>query len=166
MSYIKSYKWSSQRSHTDEDISVCVISVENPMPPNATLVRVMYTSRQRNEVELEWVVENEEAGSWTGFFLEHQWLSERPRRKGSGNDSSSERMEEKVGPVVWYRNILQDPAVRIYTVGSLTPTVTYQFRIIPVNHRTVGHPSTPKTPGTGNVRHMRLLAKRWAFSAC
>ncbi|XP_076744910.1 V-set and immunoglobulin domain-containing protein 10-like 2 [Maylandia zebra] len=140
------YRCSTSNAVGGTEINITLVIKKYPMPPNATLVRVMYTSRQRNEVELEWVVENEEAGSWTGFFLEHRWLSERPRRKGSGNDSSSERMEEKVGPIVWYRNILQDPAVRIYTVGSLTPTVTYQFRIIPVNHRTVGHPSTPKTP--------------------
>ncbi|XP_039888564.1 V-set and immunoglobulin domain-containing protein 10-like 2 [Simochromis diagramma] len=156
------YRCSTSNAVGGTEINITLVIKKYPMPPNATLVRVMYTSRQRNEVELEWVVENEEAGSWTGFFLEHQWLSERPRRKGSGNDSSSERLEEKVGPVVWYRNILQDPAVRIYTVGSLTPTVTYQFRIIPVNHRTVGHPSAAKKPGTGNARHMRLLAKNWA----
>ncbi|XP_026038193.1 V-set and immunoglobulin domain-containing protein 10-like 2 [Astatotilapia calliptera] len=133
------YRCSTSNAVGGTEINITLVIKKNPMPPNATLVRVMYTSQQRNEVELEWVVENQEAGGWTGFFLEHRWMSERPQRKGSGN-------EEKVGPLVWYRNILQDPAVRIYTVRSLTPTVTYQFRILPVNHRTVGHPSTPKTP--------------------
>lgn len=117
------------------------------MPPNATLIRVVYSNTLRNEVELEWEVEDEEGGGWTGFILEHLWLSERPGRRSSRNDSQEES-EERIGPPVWYRNIVQDPDVRTYTVGRLTPTVTYQFRITPVNHRTLGHPSAAKTPGT------------------
>lgn len=117
------------------------------MPPNATLVKAMYNSRKRNEVELEWQVENEEERGLTGFILEHIWVSERPGRRGSSNDSKEE-IAERIGPPVWYRNIIQDPEVRSHTVGRLTPTVTYQFRITPVNHRTIGHPSAAKTPGT------------------
>lgn len=117
------------------------------MPPNATLVKVMYNSRKRNEVELEWQVENEEERGLTGFVLEHIWVSERPGNRGSSNDSKEE-IVERIGPPVWYRNIIQDPEVRSHTVGRLTPTVTYQFRITPVNHRTTGHTSAAKTPGT------------------
>lgn len=117
------------------------------MPPNATLVKVMYNSRQRNEVELEWEVENEEEGGWTGFILEHIWVPERPGRRDS-NNNSREEMDERIGPPVWYRNTIQDPEARSHTVGKLTPTATYQFRITPVNHRTLGHPSAAKTPGT------------------
>ena len=116
------------------------------MPPNATLVSVTYNSRHRNEVELEWKVENEEGGGWTGFILQHRLVSERPGRRGSNNDSK-EDAEERIGPPVWYRNLIQDPEVRSHTVGRLTPTVTYQFRVQPVNHRTLGHPSAAKTPG-------------------
>lgn len=116
------------------------------MPPNVTLVSVMYNSKQRNEVELEWQLEDEEPGGWTGFILQHVWVSERPGRRGSNNDSKEEA-EERIGPPVWYQNIIQDPEVRSHTVGRLTPTVTYQFRITPVNHRTIGHPSAAKTPG-------------------
>lgn len=126
---------------------------EHPMPPNATLVKVIYNSRKRNEVELEWHIESEaeKGGGWTGFILEHVWVSERPGRRSSSNDSKEET-EERIGPLVWYRNIIQDPEVRSHTVGSLTPIVTYQFRIIPLNHRTVGHPSAAKTPGTVSER--------------
>lgn len=116
------------------------------MPPNATLVKVMYNSRKRNEVELEWQVENEEERGFTGFILEHIWVSERPGSRGSSNDSKEETVE-RIGPPVWYRNVIQDPEVRSHTVGRLTPTVTYQFRITPVNHRTIGHTSAVKTPG-------------------
>ncbi|KAF3840824.1 hypothetical protein F7725_006686, partial [Dissostichus mawsoni] len=105
----------------------------------------MYNSKQRNEVELEWQLEDEEPGGWTGFILQHVWVSERPGRRGSNNDSKEEA-EERIGPPVWYQNIIQDPEVRSHTVGRLTPTVTYQFRITPVNHRTIGHPSAAKTP--------------------
>lgn len=117
------------------------------MPPNATLVKVMYNSRNRNEVELEWEVENKTDRGLTGFILEHIWVSERPGRRGSSNDSK-EQAAARIGPPVWYRNIIQDPEVRSHTVEKLTPTATYQFRIRPVNHRTIGHPSATKTPGT------------------
>lgn len=117
------------------------------MPPNATLVTVMYNSRTRNEVELEWQVENEEERGFTGFFLEHMWVSQRPGSRATSNDSKKETAG-RIGQPVWYRNIIQDPEARSHTVGRLTPTENYQFRIIPVNHRTVGYPSSAKTPGT------------------
>ncbi|XP_055358069.1 V-set and immunoglobulin domain-containing protein 10-like 2 [Betta splendens] len=41
---------------------------------------------------------------------------------------------------------LQEPNARSYTVAKLTPTFTYQFRIAPVNYRTIGHPSAARTP--------------------
>lgn len=135
------------------------------MPPNATLVKVMYNSRQRNEVELEWQVENEEDGGWTGFILEHIWVSERPGRRGSSNDSKKET-EERIGPPVWYRNIIQDPEVRIHTIGRLTPTVTYQFRITPVNHRTLGHPSAAKTPGIVSEQSEESVIRYVTFARC
>lgn len=127
------------------------------MPPNATLIKVMYNSQLRNEVELEWQVENEEEGGWTGFILEHVWVSERPGRRGSRNNSK----EERIGPPVWYRSIIQDPEVRSHTVGRLTPTVTYQFRIIPVNHRTLGHPSAAKTPGIVSEQNEESVITYW-----
>ncbi|KAI3373652.1 hypothetical protein L3Q82_022243, partial [Scortum barcoo] len=139
------YRCSTSNAVGGTELNVTLIVKRHPMPPNATLIRVMYNSRLRNEVELEWQVENEEYGGWTGFILEHIWVSERPGRRSSGNDSKEE-MDKKIGPPVWYRNIIEDPQARIHIVRNLTPTVTYQFRITPVNHRTLGHPSATKTP--------------------
>ncbi|KAM9349045.1 V-set and immunoglobulin domain-containing protein 10-like 2 [Symphorus nematophorus] len=140
------YRCSTSNAVGGTEINVTLVVKKHPMPPNATLVKVMYNSRQRNEVELEWQVESEEERGWTGFILEHMWVSERPGRRGSSNDSKEEETEERISRPVWYRNIIQDPDIRSHTVGRLTPTVTYQFRITPVNHRTLGHPSAAKTP--------------------
>ncbi|KAK5887514.1 hypothetical protein CesoFtcFv8_016113 [Champsocephalus esox] len=139
------YRCTTSNAVGGTDINVTLVVKRHPMPPNVTLVSVMYNSKQRNEVELEWQLEDEEPGGWTGFILQHVWVSERPGRRGSNNDSKEEA-EERIGPPVWYQNIIQDPEVRSHTVGRLTPTVTYQFRITPVNHRTIGHPSAAKTP--------------------
>ncbi|XP_022618404.1 V-set and immunoglobulin domain-containing protein 10-like 2 [Seriola dumerili] len=139
------YRCTTSNAVGGTEINVTLVVKRHPMPPNATLIKVMYNGRQRNEVELEWQVQNEEQGGWTGFILEHRLVSERPGRRGSSN-GSKEEVEERIGPQVWYRNIIQDPEVRSHTVGRLTPTVTYQFRITPINHRTIGHPSAPKTP--------------------
>ncbi|KAM7374339.1 hypothetical protein PAMP_007005 [Pampus punctatissimus] len=141
------YRCSTSNAVGGTEINVTLVVKKHPMPPNATLVKVMYNSRKRNEVELEWQIESEaeKEGGWTGFILEHMWLSERPGRR-SGSNGSKEETEERIRPPVWYRNIIQDPEVRSHIVGRLTPTVTYQFRITPLNHRTVGHPSAAKTP--------------------
>ncbi|XP_037605109.1 V-set and immunoglobulin domain-containing protein 10-like 2, partial [Sebastes umbrosus] len=142
------YRCTTSNAVGGTEINVTLVVKRHPVPPNATLVKVVYNSRLRNEVELEWQVENEEGGGWTGFILQHRWVSERPGRRGSSHNDSKEdtNKEERIGPPVWYRNIIQDPEARSHTVGRLTPTATYQFRITPVNHRTVGHPSAAKTP--------------------
>lgn len=128
------------------------------MPPNATLLTVAYNSRQRNEVDLEWRVEGKEGRGLTGFILEHVWLSERPGRRDGGNTSGQGRAG-KIGPPVWYRSIIQDPEARSHTVGRLTPTVNYQFRITSVNHRTVGHVSAAKIPGRISRETVQSLKK-------
>ncbi|XP_030009979.1 V-set and immunoglobulin domain-containing protein 10-like 2 [Sphaeramia orbicularis] len=141
------YRCTTSNAVGGTEISVRLVVKRHPMPPNATLVRVMYNSRHRNQVELEWQVleEEENQGKWTGFILEHRWVSERPGRK-SNSSNPKVKNEEKISQIVWYPNIIQDPESRSHIVGSLTPTVTYQFRITPFNHRTLGHPSAPKTP--------------------
>ncbi|KAM9847033.1 V-set and immunoglobulin domain-containing protein 10-like 2 [Aulostomus maculatus] len=142
------YRCSSSNAVGGTEINITLVVKRHPMPPNATLVKVMYISRQRNEVELEWQIdsEEEEGGGWTGFILEHRWVSERPGRRSSSSNDTQEEMEKRIGPPAWYHNILTDPDVRSHTVGKLTPTVTYQFRITLLNHRTTGHPSAAKTP--------------------
>ncbi|KAM7398001.1 hypothetical protein PAMA_006059 [Pampus argenteus] len=141
------YRCSTSNAVGGTEINVTLVVKKHPMPPNVTLVKVMYNSRKRNEVELEWQIESEaeKGGGWTGFILEHTWVSERPGRRSSSN-GSKEETEERIRPLVWYQNIIQDPEARSHIVGRLTPTVTYQFRITPLNHRTVGHPSAAKTP--------------------
>ncbi|XP_041864734.1 V-set and immunoglobulin domain-containing protein 10-like 2 [Melanotaenia boesemani] len=139
------YRCSTSNAVGGAEINVTLVVKKHPMPPNATLVRVMYNSRQRNEVELEWRVEREEDGGWTGFFLEHRWLSERGGRRGAKNNDSREKTEERASQD-WFRNTIQDPGVRTHIVRGLTPTFTYEFRIRPFNHRTIGYPSTVKSP--------------------
>ncbi|XP_042355238.1 V-set and immunoglobulin domain-containing protein 10-like 2 [Plectropomus leopardus] len=138
------YRCSTSNAVGGTEINVTLVVKRHPMPPNATLLSVVYNSRQRNEVDLEWQVENQAGGGWTGFILQHRWVSERPGRRGSNNDT--EETEDRISPPVWYRNIIQDPEARSHTIARLIPTVTYQFRIIPINHRTIGHPSAAKTP--------------------
>ncbi|KAM4547578.1 V-set and immunoglobulin domain-containing protein 10-like 2 [Fundulus diaphanus] len=140
------YRCSTSNAVGGAEINVTLVVKKHPLPPNATLIRAMYNSRHRNEVELEWQVEGvEENGGWTGFHLEQRWVSERPNRRGSSNESQG-RMEERTGPQDWSRMVIQDPSIRSYTVRGLIPTATYQFRIISINHRTIGHPSVAKTP--------------------
>ncbi|XP_038129832.1 V-set and immunoglobulin domain-containing protein 10-like 2 [Cyprinodon tularosa] len=140
------YRCSTSNAVGGAEINVTLVVKKHPMPPNATLIRATYNSPKRTEVELEWQLDGvEEKGGWTGFHLEHQWVSERPNRRGSSNESQL-RMEERIGPQDWQRTIIQEPDARSHTVRGLTPTVTYQFRIIPINHRTIGHPSPTKTP--------------------
>ncbi|XP_067350842.1 V-set and immunoglobulin domain-containing protein 10-like 2 [Channa argus] len=139
------YRCSTSNAVGEAELNVTLIVKRHPMPPNVTLIKVMYNSLQRNEVELEWQVHNDKGGGWTGFFLEHTWISERPGRRGRSNDSKME-IEERIGPPVWYTTNIQDPDARIHTIGKLTPTANYKFRITPVNHRTIGYPSEAKTP--------------------
>uniref|UniRef100_A0A3B5Q563 Uncharacterized protein n=1 Tax=Xiphophorus maculatus TaxID=8083 RepID=A0A3B5Q563_XIPMA len=142
------YRCSTSNAVGGAEINVTLVVKRYPMPPNATLIRATYNSRQRNEVELEWQVDGtEETGGWTGFHVEHQWVSERPNKRRSSHISQLQ-MEERIASQDWYRTIIQDPGSRSHTVRGLTPTITYQFRITPINHRTIGHPSPTKTPGT------------------
>uniref|UniRef100_A0A1A7XCW0 V-set and immunoglobulin domain containing 10 n=1 Tax=Iconisemion striatum TaxID=60296 RepID=A0A1A7XCW0_9TELE len=139
------YRCSTSNAVGGADINVTLVVKKYPMPPNVTLVKVTYNSQQRNEVDLEWTVESQVDGGWTGFFLEHRWRSEKPNKRISRNDSQVPR-EERASSQDWYSNIVQDPDARTYTVRGLTPTVNYLFRVTPVNYRTIGHPSAAKTP--------------------
>ncbi|XP_020564510.1 V-set and immunoglobulin domain-containing protein 10-like 2 [Oryzias latipes] len=139
------YRCSTSNAVGGAEINVTLVVKKHPMPPNATLIKVTYNSRQRNQVELEWQVESETNGGWTGFSLEHRLVSERPG-KGRNSNGSLKQAKEKAAATDWYQNIIQDPDVRSHTVQGLTPTFTYQFRIMSINYRTVGYPSSAKTP--------------------
>uniref|UniRef100_A0A3B3CII5 V-set and immunoglobulin domain containing 10 n=1 Tax=Oryzias melastigma TaxID=30732 RepID=A0A3B3CII5_ORYME len=139
------YRCSTSNAVGGAEINVTLLVKKYPMPPNATLIRVMYNSRQRQQVEAEWQVESGEDGGWTGFFLEYRKVSERPGKRG-GSNGSQETVEGSGTSQVWYRITIQDPETRSHTVYGLIPTITYQFRITAINYLTFGHPSAGKTP--------------------
>ncbi|XP_055082879.1 V-set and immunoglobulin domain-containing protein 10-like 2 [Periophthalmus magnuspinnatus] len=141
------YRCTTSNAVGGTEVNVTLVVKRYPMPPNASLVSVMYNSPQRNQVDLEWQVHNEEdyKGGWTGFILEYSWMFEKPGRRNGKNESVIVPHPGKIASI-WYSSIVQDPEQRAHTLGSLTPTVTYQFRITSINHRTLGHPSAPKSP--------------------
>ncbi|XP_029029805.1 V-set and immunoglobulin domain-containing protein 10-like 2 [Betta splendens] len=138
------YRCSTSNAVGGTYINVTLVVKKYPMPPNVTLVKVMYNSRQRNAVELEWHVQSEEDSGWTGFILEHTPVSEKMGLKGRNN--GTKETDGRITTTDWYSTAIQEPKLRSYTVAKLTPTFTYQFRITPVNYRTIGHPSAARTP--------------------
>ncbi|XP_061659702.1 V-set and immunoglobulin domain-containing protein 10-like 2 isoform X2 [Syngnathoides biaculeatus] len=139
------YRCTSSNAVGGADLNITLVVKKHPMPPNATLIRVTYIGRMRNEVELEWKMEENAQQGWTGFVVRHRRVNEQPGRRASGNDSMEETRDESSSSV-WHQNIIRDPDVRIHTVSRLTPTAKYQFQVSPLNHRTVGHPSAAKMP--------------------
>ncbi|XP_049599476.1 V-set and immunoglobulin domain-containing protein 10-like 2 [Syngnathus scovelli] len=139
------YRCTSSNAVGGADLNVTLVVKKHPIPPNATLIRVMYIGRLRNEVELEWQMEGDAQQGWTGFVVQHRGLTERPGRRTINNESMG-RTEERISAEVWHENIIQDPDVRIHIVDRLTPTAKYHFRVMPFNYRTIGHPSAAKTP--------------------
>uniref|UniRef100_A0A8C7I692 Ig-like domain-containing protein n=1 Tax=Oncorhynchus kisutch TaxID=8019 RepID=A0A8C7I692_ONCKI len=145
------------------EIPVTLLVKRYPMPPNVTLVRLVYSSQQRREVELEWQMEGEgeggEGGGLTGFILERR-LEEAPgRRRGEEEkekdreeagadpaDQEEQRQEKRSSFSPWKQVAVLEARERVHTLGNMTPTDTYQIRITAVNHRTLGHPSPPETP--------------------
>ncbi|XP_037738015.2 V-set and immunoglobulin domain-containing protein 10-like 2 [Chelonia mydas] len=103
-----------------------------PTPPNVTISKLMYT-RQRTEVQLEWVTQG--SGNLTGFVVQRQ----EAKKSSLGPSRSAARAWETVASDI-------EPDVRDHRVGGLAPAVVYAFRILAVNHRTTGHPSEGKTP--------------------
>lgn len=105
------------------------------MPPNVTISKIIYNSRQRTDVDLEWLPQNE--GELTGFFIERQRLPE-PVKKRSSDPP-------------WVKLVDLEPDARNYQINKLDPTGTYAIRITAVNHRTIGNPSDIKSPGENSV---------------
>ncbi|CAM4666297.1 unnamed protein product [Lepidochelys olivacea] len=103
-----------------------------PTPPNVTISKLMYT-RQRTEVQLEWVTQG--SGNLTGFVVQRQ----EAKKSSLGPSRSAAWAWETVASDI-------EPDVRDHRVGGLAPAVVYAFRILAVNHRTTGHPSEGKTP--------------------
>ncbi|XP_058270972.1 V-set and immunoglobulin domain-containing protein 10-like 2 isoform X1 [Hemibagrus wyckioides] len=111
------------------EIPVLLLVMRYPMPPNVTISKITYSSQQRTDVMLEWLVQSN--GDLTGFFIEHQRL---PVGKSD------------VVPV-WQTVVVDlNPSTRSYQITNLDPTGKYAFRVTAVNHRTTGHPSEVKSP--------------------
>ncbi|XP_047661728.1 V-set and immunoglobulin domain-containing protein 10-like 2 isoform X1 [Tachysurus fulvidraco] len=111
------------------EIPVLLLVMRYPMPPNVTISKIAYSSQQRTDVMLEWLVQNN--GDLTGFFIERQSL-----RVGKSD----------VVPV-WQKVVVDlSPIIRSFKITNLDPSGKYAFRVTAVNHRTTGHPSEVKSP--------------------
>ncbi|XP_053547108.1 V-set and immunoglobulin domain-containing protein 10-like 2 [Bombina bombina] len=104
-----------------------------PTPPNVTISKLIY-SRQRTEVDLEWMTQG--TGDLTGFMVQ---------RQASIRSFSGPR--RSVQTPAWDTVASSiEPDVRGHKLGGLDPSIVYAFRILAVNHRTTGFPSEVKTP--------------------
>ena len=102
------------------------------MPPNVTIIKIAYSSRQQTEVDMEWFIKTEE--DITGFIIERRRV---PRPEGKRDVDAP-----------WQKVAVNlDPGIRTYKMGGFDPTGLYAVQIMAVNHRTIGHPSEGKSPG-------------------
>ncbi|XP_064209245.1 V-set and immunoglobulin domain-containing protein 10-like 2 [Anguilla rostrata] len=116
------------------EIPIMLYVRKYPAPPNVTISKIVYNSRQRTEVDLEWQTQTE--GDLTGFYVERQ-RSRAPGGKSGGATAA---------PALWQTVADLQPDARSHTFPGLDPAATYAFRITAVNRRTVGHPSEVRTP--------------------
>ncbi|XP_056587738.1 V-set and immunoglobulin domain-containing protein 10-like 2 [Triplophysa dalaica] len=112
------------------EIPITLMVKRYPMPPNISISKIIYNSRQKTDVDLEWMLQND--GEFTGFFIERQRLPD-PAKKRSSDP-------------LWKKLIEMESDSRSYQINNLDPTGTYAFRITAVNRRTIGNPSEIKTP--------------------
>ena len=103
-----------------------------PMPPNVTISKIVYSSRERTEVDMEWFIKTEE--DITGLIIERRRV---PQPEG----------KRDVDPQWQKVAVNLDPSTRSYRMSGFDPTGLYAVRIMAVNHRTIGHPSQVKSPG-------------------
>ncbi|XP_072518612.1 V-set and immunoglobulin domain-containing protein 10-like 2 [Salminus brasiliensis] len=114
------------------EIPILLQVMRYPMPPNVTISKVIYSSRQRTDVNVEWM--NQTDGDLTGFIVEYQRLPV---------------PLEKSDIIPLWQKVAEDlePSVHNYQIHNLDPTRTYMFRITAVNRHTIGNPSGIKSPG-------------------
>ncbi|XP_062868251.1 V-set and immunoglobulin domain-containing protein 10-like 2 [Trichomycterus rosablanca] len=105
------------------EIPILLLVMRYPVPPNVTISKILYSSRRRTDVTVEWLVQTD--ADLTGFFIERQ--------------SRPLPLWQKVVPDL-------DPSTRSYQITDLNPTGMNEFRVTAVNHRTVGHPSESRSP--------------------
>ncbi|XP_029416239.1 V-set and immunoglobulin domain-containing protein 10-like 2, partial [Nannospalax galili] len=97
-----------------------------PAPPNVTISRLTYRWHRR-EVQLQWAIQG--PGNLTGFLVQ---------RRASVPSPEAGTWETAASDI--------EPESRGRRLGGLDPGVLYAFRILALNHHTVGHPSEVKTP--------------------
>ncbi|XP_056398724.1 V-set and immunoglobulin domain-containing protein 10-like 2 isoform X2 [Hyla sarda] len=104
-----------------------------PTPPNVTISKLLY-SRQRTEVDLEWMTKG--VGDLTGFMVQRQAsIRSAPIPKRSVQDAAWDTVASDI-----------EPEIRGHKLAGLDPSIVYAFRILAVNHKTTGFPSEVKTP--------------------
>ncbi|XP_072518613.1 basement membrane-specific heparan sulfate proteoglycan core protein-like [Salminus brasiliensis] len=113
------------------EIPVLLLVMRYPMPPNITITKIRYSSQQRTDVTLDWLLQTN--GDLTGFFIE------RRRLPGPVGKSDVVPLWQKVAEDL-------EPSTRSYQISNLEPNGKYAFRVTAVNHRTTGHPSEIKSP--------------------
>ncbi|KAJ8342435.1 hypothetical protein SKAU_G00323630 [Synaphobranchus kaupii] len=115
------------------EIPIMLYVRKYPAPPNVTISKIVYNSRQRTEVDLEWETMTE--GDLSGFYVERQRTRARDGRSFVD------------GGALWQQVAADlEPDDRGHTVLGLDPTGLYAFRVTAINHRTYGHPSEVKSP--------------------
>ncbi|XP_076835672.1 V-set and immunoglobulin domain-containing protein 10-like 2 [Brachyhypopomus gauderio] len=119
------------------EIPILLRVMKYPMPPNVTITKITYSSRQRTDVTVEWQIQID--GDITGFFIERQ------RLPGPVGRSDIDPLWQKVA-------VDLEPSTRSYQINNLDPTGKYAFRVTAVNQRTVGNPSEVKSPGNPPFR--------------
>ncbi|MCI4386614.1 hypothetical protein PGIGA_G00064500 [Pangasianodon gigas] len=114
------------------EIPVLLLVMRYPLPPNVTISKLIYSGRQRTDVNMEWLTQMD--ANLTGFFIEYQRL---PVPVGRSDIAP---LWQKVA-----ENL--EPSTRSYQITNLDPTSKYAFRVTAVNHRTVGNPAEVRSPG-------------------
>ncbi|XP_059381435.1 V-set and immunoglobulin domain-containing protein 10-like 2 [Carassius carassius] len=112
------------------EIPIMLMVKRYPMPPNISIIKIIYNSRQRTDVDLEWKLQTE--GNLTGFFIERQRLPEPVKKRNSD--------------LPWQKLADLDHDSRHYQINNLDPNGAYAFRVTAINHRTIGNPSEIKNP--------------------
>ncbi|XP_076131120.1 V-set and immunoglobulin domain-containing protein 10-like 2 [Alosa pseudoharengus] len=113
------------------EIPIHLLVKRYPMPPNVTINKIVYSTHQQTEVDIDWLIKTE--GDITGFIIERRRV---PTTEG----------KRDVDPPWLKVAVNLDPSIRTYKMGGFDPTGLYAVRIMAVNHRTVGHPSEEKRP--------------------
>ncbi|XP_060790883.1 V-set and immunoglobulin domain-containing protein 10-like 2 [Neoarius graeffei] len=114
------------------EIPILLLVMRYPMPPNVTISKLIYSGRQRTDVNMEWLIQTDV--NLTGFFIEYQRLPVPVGRRDI--DPLWQKVAENL-----------QPSTRSYQITNLDPTRKYAFRVTAVNHRTVGNPAEVTSPG-------------------